>query len=111
MDNQSGPSEAWFEAVHAVGRITGQTPLPKGLVVAENDDWKLSLNNSGEPLDLDGVDLGKFECFVEGKKYIVFGVVAPSGGMIGGMPEDQFIAEMQAIAKARGESPDGEMGE
>lgn len=92
------PAAAWFEALNVIARLTGQTPLPKEVLTVENDDWKLTLNNSKAAHLLQHGALGPFEIFVEGKKYLVFGVLAPFGGMLGGIAEDQFIAEMQAIS-------------
>jgi len=93
-----GPAIAWVEAVGAVARLVGEVPLPRKMITVENGDWKLTLNNSGELHALaDGTELDKYDCLAEGKIYFSFAIVSPAGGCIGGMPEDQFIAEMKAM--------------
>lgn len=95
---EAGPSVAWYEAVKAIGRMANVQPLPKEVLTVENDDWKLTINLTGCAHNMGDHDLGRFEILTEGKKYLSFGILSPSGGMIGGMSEDQFIGEMQRLA-------------
>jgi hypothetical protein len=46
----SGVSEAFYEAVCAVGRELGVKPLPNGLNTAQIGSWTVHLNTSSEPV-------------------------------------------------------------
>ncbi len=89
----SGPSVAWVESVEAIGRMAGVKPLPSEMVTVENDDWKLTINLTNKQQ----CDLAPYDVLIEGKKYFAFGILAPSGGMVGGMSEDQLIDEMRHV--------------
>lgn len=89
-------SEAYFLAVSAIGDQVGK-PLPKGINRATVGDWKLTLNASLEPVKLDDTTtLPAFELLAENTVYVAFATFGPYGGMIGGMTEDRFIADMKA---------------
>lgn len=100
MADAPAVSEAFYHAVRAIVHLLNVKKLPDGLSTVETDNWKLTINASMKPLPMaDGKqDLGPFEVFVEGKKYLVFGVLAPSGGMIGGMREDKLLEELIELA-------------
>lgn len=100
----SGPAIAWVEAVNAIGRFVQTKPLPNEMIVIETDDWKLTLNNTDSAQSIGDNELGRFEVLAEGKEYFVFAIVAPSGGMIGGMSEDDFTEEMKRIASVAKEA-------
>ena len=94
----TGVSEAYFEACMAVGRLLKIKPLAPGLSVVETEEWAFGVNNSKEPVKHEGVDIEPFELVARHKVYLLFAVMGPAGGMIGGgMPEDEFIAQMKAI--------------
>jgi len=102
--SESGPALAWVEAVNAAARIIDVVPLPKDMVSAESGDWKLTVNVTGAPCEMadgSGTTLQPFDIFAQSTKYFVFAILSPSGGCIGGMPEDDFIAEMKSLPIAR----------
>lgn len=92
-------STAFAAAAGAIAAVLGISPI-KGLHVAETDGWKLTINASMEPVACEGLPtpIGPYEIHAEGKIYLAFGVLDPFGGMVGGIDEDSFIAEMEAIA-------------
>lgn len=92
-----GVSVAFVMAVDVIAQTIGQTPLPPGLNTAEAGDWVLTVNNSREPATFGGQELQPWDMFAENKRYLAFGIFNPVGGMIGGMSEDQFIADMKAL--------------
>lgn len=93
----SGVSIAFVMAVDVIARTFGQTPLPPGLSTAEAGDWELTVNNSPEPATYGEQELQPWDMFARNKRYLAFGIFSPVGGVIGGMPEDQFIADMEAL--------------
>lgn len=92
-----GVSIAFVMAVDVIAQTIGQAPLPTGLNTAEAGDWKLTVNNSRETVKFGEHELQPFDMFAENKRYLAFGIFGPAGGMIGGMPEDQFIADMRSL--------------
>lgn len=98
MMGEQGPAEAWYEAINAISRMINVQPLPKEVLVAENDDWKLTINLTSDAIKVEQSELRRFEILAEGKKYLCFCILGPGGGIVGGMPEDQFIAEMKALS-------------
>jgi hypothetical protein len=92
-----GLSLAYLSAVDVIAKAIGKAPLPAGISTAEAGDWVLSINNGREPVMHDGNELGPWELFAESKKYLVFGIMNPVSGMLGGISEDMFIDEMKAL--------------
>lgn len=91
--------EAYYAAVEAVASKVEQRPLPHGINEIEAGDWKLALNASGQPIEHDGGNIPPWSVLAQHKVYFVIALLDPGGGTIGGgMPEDQFIADMQAIS-------------
>jgi hypothetical protein len=95
----SGVSEAFVEAVGAISRYSNLKPLPAGVTAIETTEWKLAVNASLKATDHDGSPLGPYEVRAEHRDYLVIALLHPNGGMVGGgMPEDEFIEQMKAIA-------------
>lgn len=92
-----GVSIAYVAAVDLIAKTLDQTPLPSGINTAEAGDWVLTINNGREPVEHNGNALGPWELFAENKVYLVFGIISPIGGMIGGMTEGEFIDQMKAL--------------
>lgn len=98
--SERGPSEAWSAAVFAVAAMFPEPPLPKQVIDVERGDWKLKLNNTERAVDLPhGTTLEPFEILAESKTCLAIGILGPGGGMLGGVPEDTFIAEMKALGQ------------
>jgi hypothetical protein len=92
-------SDAYYEGVAAVVAAAGLRPLPKGVTAVEAGDWELAVNNGREPIDHDGSPLGAWELRAVHKVFLVIVILNPVGGCLGGgMPEDEFIAQMRAIS-------------
>lgn len=92
---------AWALATQAIAVKLDVIPLPPGLSEATVGRWNLVVNNSKLelPASVNGVetDLPPYEVAVSMTDYLVFGLLGPAGGMIGGgVTEDEFIADMVA---------------
>lgn len=94
--NNKGISEAFYEAVCAVGKAIGVKPLPVGLNEADVNGWHLTLNTSSDRID----EHDPFTVKAVHQEYIGIAIFDPAGGMIGGIPEDRFIADMRAFNQA-----------
>lgn len=92
----SGPCLAWAIASVAIGHVNGTKPMPPGLNTARVGDWELAVNAGREPVQHDGREMTAFELSCANTEYLAFGAFHPSGGMIGGYSEDQFIKDMLA---------------
>lgn len=92
-----GISISFVMAVDVIASTVGKSPLPPGLTTAEAGDWVLTINNSGEVAEHNGHDLEPWGLFAHNKRYLVFGIMSPIGGMIGGMSEAEFIEQMRAL--------------
>lgn len=93
----SGPCLAWALASAAIGHVNGTKPMPPGLNTARVGLWDIAINASGsETIEHDGRELAPFDMQCVHSELIAMGVFDPSGGMLGGYPEDEFIADMLA---------------
>jgi hypothetical protein len=93
----SGVSEAFYEAVCAVGRELGVKPLPNGLNTAQIGSWTVHLNTSSEPVHVsDGAEVAPYNISATNNEYLAVAAFGPDGGMIGGYTEAQFIDDMRA---------------
>lgn len=99
----SGVSVAFYMAADVIAKTVGQTPLPAGLTTVEVGDWILTINNGREPAVHDSHELGAFEVFAKSTRYLAFASFNPFGGMIGGMPEAQFIEDLEKLGAERPE--------
>jgi hypothetical protein len=96
----NAPSLAWALAAQAIGYKLETVPLPAGTHEAEVGRWRLVANNSKFELvhsraGKRDVTLPPFEVYVEHLDYLVFGLLGPEGGLLGGgYSEDEFIADM-----------------
>jgi len=104
------PSLAWALAAQAIAFKLGVAPLPHGTSEAEVGRWRLAINATS--LDLThkaegkpDVELRPFEVYAEHLDYVAFGLLAPDGGVVGGYPEAQFIADMVAFLPPDALSP------
>lgn len=99
-------SEAFYAAVEAIAAIVGVSPI-RGLHQVETEGWKLTINASMQPVVCGDVakPVGPYEIHAEGKIYLAVVIIDPFGGMLGGIDEASFIAEMQAITAARAALP------
>lgn len=93
------PALSWYLAAQAIGCELDQIPLPPGINEAVVGDWLLVANNSKLELVYTRVGLGEielpaFEIYCEHQIRLSFGLLAPTGGLIGGYTEDQFIEDM-----------------
>ncbi len=93
----NGVLEAFYAAVQAMATVIS-TPFPKGINRATVGDWDLTLNTADEPMQADGIDdpVKPFEVYATNNKYLAFAILGPSGGAVGGMTEDEFIADLAA---------------
>jgi len=91
--SDQGISEAFYEAVCAVGKAIGKKPLPVGLNEADVNGWHLTLNSSADIIG----DHEPFTVIAQHQEYIGVAVFDPAGGIIGGISEDQFVADMRAF--------------
>lgn len=87
-------SEAFAEAMGAIGNVAASLPLPAGLSSHSIGDWYLTVNNGKEPID----DVPPFHIKAQNIVFLAAGLIGPSGGLIGGYSEEQFIADMKAAA-------------
>jgi hypothetical protein len=96
-----GVARAFVTGVEFIVAALGPDhPKPlKGVFVGERGDWKLTINASPEPAKPEWMNstLMPWTIFAENTRYLVFGVFAPDGGMVGGMTEADFIAEIEAL--------------
>ncbi|WEK00622.1 MAG: hypothetical protein P0Y59_02705 [Candidatus Sphingomonas phytovorans] len=97
----SGVAQAFVAGVEFIVAALGPDhPKPlKGVFVGERGDWKLTINASPEPAKPEGMHstLMPWTIFAENTRYLTFGVFAPDGGLIGGMPEAYFIDEIERL--------------
>lgn len=95
----SGPAIAYVAAVTALSTVIPERPLPAGINRGQVGDWSITLNASREPIKVDGQPdpLGPWTLFAENSKYFAFAIMDPTGGMTGGISEDEFIADMQRL--------------
>ena len=87
-------STAFYLAVAAVAASNG-SPLPKGVSEATVGNWRLAVNNSREELPFNGHSLTPFTVYAENTVYLGFSLFDAYEGVFGGIPEDQFIADMR----------------
>jgi hypothetical protein len=87
-------STAFYVAVAALAAANG-APLPAGISEAVVGDWKLAVNNGKEALPYNGQSLEPFTVYAENTVYIGFALFDAHEGLFGGIPEDQFIADMK----------------
>ncbi len=87
-------STAYLMAVDVIVRTLGKTPLPAGISTAEAGDWVLSVNNGATPSGVDGHALGPWQLAARNTRVFAHALLSPVGGMIGGMAESAFIAQM-----------------
>jgi hypothetical protein len=90
-------STAFAATVGALATVIEQRPIT-GLQVGKVGDWTIVLNASREPVMHDGEEMSMWSAKVTNDRFLVVAVLDPTGGIVGGMPEDQFIAEMEAFA-------------
>ncbi|WP_294138357.1 hypothetical protein [Sphingomonas sp.] len=90
-------STAFAAVVGALATVVEQRPIT-GLHVGKVGDWTITLNASREPVMHLGKELPMWTAEVTNDRYLVVAMLDPTGGIVGGMPEDQFIAEMEAFA-------------
>lgn len=97
----SDVSEAFYVAVQAIASVI-PAPLPVGISQATVGDWSLTINTADEPVAIDGIEkpILPFEIYAKNNKYLAFAVIGPSGGAIGGMTEEQFIADLAPFGAA-----------
>ena len=99
MSEEPGVCSAFVATVAAISKLLDKKPLPAGLNVAENDDWKLAVNNGREPVQYERQKLQGWDAVAMHKEFFVIATFNPLGGMIGGgMPEGDYIAEMEKIS-------------
>ncbi len=89
----SGISIAWLTACLAISQQLGEKPLAAGIREATIGDWLLRINNSAEQQD----ELEPFEVELKHQRYCAMGLLSPSAGLMGGISEDQFLADMKAF--------------
>lgn len=100
MTQQPPISQAFYSAMEAIASVIPQRPFPPGLTTVEAGDWKLTVNSSGEEQDHGGTKLPPWSVLAEHKVWFVICVLDPNGGCIGGgMTEDEFIRQMDEIAR------------
>jgi hypothetical protein len=97
-----GMSLAWALATSAACCARNEKPLPQGISEARVGRWIIVVNNSKLelPATVNGIatELPPFEVAVAMPEFVVFGLLGPAGGMIGGgVSEDEFIADMVAF--------------
>jgi hypothetical protein len=96
-DTEAPPlSEAYFAAVEAVVAQIGTSPLPQGLNEARVGDWTIKLNASRETISVEGTPLPPFTLVASHEVFIAFACVDPTGGVVAGASEAEFIADMKA---------------
>ena len=91
-----GVSAAFSAAVEAVVAQIGTTPLPKGLNEARVGNWTIKLNASRETLTVDGTPLPPFTLIASHEVFVAFACIDPTGGIVAGASEAEFIADMKA---------------
>ena len=97
---ERGPNAAWAATCLALQSVIAERPIPKGINQGILGDWDFTINASNEPLMAEGHSdpIEPFGIILSHRVYIAFVALAPSGGMIGGgMSEDEFIAQMEAL--------------
>lgn len=93
----NGPSLAWATAAVAAVHALGVKRLPEDLVEATVGDWTLWINNTREEREVRNVKLQRFDVLAINNRFVGVAIISPSGGIVAGLDEARFIADMNVV--------------
>lgn len=98
MADQNPPvAEAFYAAMNVIASEVVERPI-RGLHTVERGEWTLTVNASKEPAEREGVAIGPYNIVAENKVFFALAMFDPTGGMVGGITEDEFIRQMRDLA-------------
>ena len=98
VDRETLVTAAYAAVVEALATVVHERPM-RGLHIGKVGDWTITLNASRDPVMHDGEEVSPWSAKVASDRYFVVAILNPISGMVGGMPEHEFVAEMEAFAQ------------